>query len=253
MANNPLKKFKKLQTTNYDQQIKAQKFKKLSKKSFRRQSITHNVFSKINKLKELSEENEESLLSDEEIQNISFELSNVNEMNDLLDQFSNKSDEKVDIEYEGTTNEEGIDIIDEFLKDSTKQLLIQNKKVFDDDILNLSKDFYNDIINNLNLKENNNYEGNDSFENNTASINTEKKLKRKSFAESKNSNILSDSITSDENIGKLKNILIGQNDTAQSYGKMISLTTKNKNSSKFIIGDTDEDKIHKIRKKKAEK
>ena len=174
-------------------------------------------------------------------------------MNDLLDQFSNKSDEKVDIEYEGTTNEEGIDIIDEFLKDSTKQLLIQNKKVFDDDILNLSKDFYNDIINNLNLKDNNNYEGNDSFENNTASINTEKKLKRKSFAESKNSNILSDSITSDENIGKLKNVLIGQNDTAQSYGKMISLTSKNKSSSKFIVGDTDEDKILEIRKKKTEK
>ena len=135
MANNPLKKFKKLQSTNYDDKIKPRNFQKVQVKVRRRQSNFDNLqLTMNNKLKELIEENEESFFQDEDINNISFELSNVNDMEDLLDNFSNKSDEKINLEFESTTNEEGIQLIDEFLKESTKQI-VNNRKKFDKDVV----------------------------------------------------------------------------------------------------------------------
>ena len=268
MANNPLKRFKKLQSTNYDDnKIKARNFQKLSVKSKRRQSNLDNLqFKMNNKLKELIEENEESFFQDEDINNISFELSNVNDMEDLLDNFSNKSDEKIGLDFESTTNEEGIQIIDEFLKESTKQIL-SNKKVFDKDVVKMSEDYYNDLVENLNtinLVRNNtnknvieNFERMDSANSNSINLITEKEKDKnlsikKTFLDKRGSNYYSESYNTsdDNNTPNFKKDLV--DNTTQSFGKFVLFGTKNKTSSKFIMDEFDEDKIIQIRKKKPD-
>ena len=102
-----------------------------------------------NKLHQLLEEKDDLMQDDEDIQNISFSLSQCDDMNDLLDNFSNKSDEKLEFEYESTTNEEGLEMIEDFLKESTRQIL-NNKKGFDEDVKKMTNDFYNDLIKNIN-------------------------------------------------------------------------------------------------------
>ena len=253
MANNPLKKFKKLQSTNYDDKIKPRNFQKVQVKVRRRQSNFDNLqLTMNNKLKELIEENEESFFQDEDINNISFELSNVNDMEDLLDNFSNKSDEKINLEFESTTNEEGIQLIDEFLKESTKQI-VNNRKKFDKDVVNMTEEYYSNLVNEINM---NIIPSNTTKQVNSNSINiiTEKNLSiKKNYLnnlDKRGSNILSESMTSEDN-SKLRKDLIGQSDnTTQS--KFFSFATKNKSSSKFIMDNLDDDKIIQIRKKKPE-
>ena len=265
MANNPLKKFKKLQSTNYDDKIKPRNFQKVQVKVRRRQSNFDNLQLTVgDKLKELIEENEESFFQDEDINNISFELSNVNDMEDLLDNFSNKSDEKINLEFESTTNEEGIQLIDEFLKESTKQI-VNNRKKFDKDVVNMTEEYYNNLVNEINMniipsnttkQVNKNFERMDSVNSNSINIITEKNLSiKKNYLnnlDKRGSNILSESMTSEDNY-KLRKDLIGQSDnTTQSNGKFFSFATKNKSISKFIMDNLDDDKIIQIRKKKPE-
>ena len=267
------KTFKKLATMNFGEpEPQEKKFQRVSLRSKRRQSNFNLIsYQMSNKLKELIEKNEEYAEEEEEeeedIKNISFELLNVNDMADLLDNFSDKSDEKIELEFQSTTNEEGIELIEEYLKESTKQIL-EGRKGFDKEAKKLSEEFYNDFIKNLdknklntendidNLKKNldislnrgNSKEEYNSFLDNFNNIIDNK---RKSYMESKGSNMISESCTSGDNTPKLKYFL-GQSDS-QKNGKIFSLNNKYKNSSKFIVDEADEeklDKIIKIRKKK---
>jgi hypothetical protein len=237
MANNLLKKFKKLQSTNYDDKIKPRNFQKVQVKVRRRQSNFDNLqLTMNNKLKELIEENEESFFQDEDINNISFELSNVNDMEDLLDNFSNKSDEKINLEFESTTNEEGIQLIDEFLKESTKQIIDKRKK-FDKDVVKMTEEYYSNLVNELkdiipkNTTKNKNIERMDSINSNS--------MIKKNYLDNRGSNYLSESMTSEDYL-KLKKELIGQNDNttnAQNNGKFYSFWNKKKSNSKFYIDE----------------
>ena len=196
-------------------------------------------------LHDLLEENEEEMQEEEDIQNISFSLSNCDDMNDLLDNFSNKSEEKFELEYESTTNEEGLELIEDFLKESTKQIL-NNKKGFDEDVKKISNEFYNNLIKNINIQKD-----------------IKKNIKPHYLDKTKNTNYMtkSESITSDEQT-KFKNDLIGQtfeNKDGDIYGKVFSLKSKNslisreKNSSQYIAEEDEEDKIIEIKKKKIQK
>ena len=270
------KTFKKLATMNFGEpEPQEKKFQRVSLRSKRRQSNFNLIsYQMSNKLKELIEKNEEYAEEEEEeeedIKNISFELLNVNDMTDLLENFSDKSDEKIELEFQSTTNEEGIELIEDYLKESTKQIL-ENRKGFDKDAKKLSEEFYNDFIKNLdknklntendidNLKKNldvslnrgNSKEEYNSFIDNFNNIIDNK---RKSYMESKGSNMISESYTSGDNTPKLKYFL-GQSDS-QKNGKIFSLNNKYKNSSKFIVDEADEEKLDKIieiRKKKSGK
>ena len=270
------KTFKKLATMNFGEpEPQEKKFQRVSLRSKRRQSNFNLISCQMsNKLKELIEKNEEYAEEEEEeeedIKNISFELLNVNDMTDLLENFSDKSDEKIELEFQSTTNEEGIELIEDYLKESTKQIL-ENRKGFDKDAKKLSEEFYNDFIKNLdknklntendidNLKKNldvslnrgNSKEEYNSFIDNFNNIIDNK---RKSYMESKGSNMISESYTSGDNTPKLKYFL-GQSDS-QKNGKIFSLNNKYKNSSKFIVDEADEEKLDKIieiRKKKSGK
>ena len=270
------KTFIKLATMNFGEpEPQEKKFQRVSLRSKRRQSNFNLIsYQMSNKLKELIEKNEEYAEEEEEeeedIKNISFELLNVNDMTDLLDNFSDKSDEKIELEFQSTTNEEGIELIEDYLKETTKQIL-ENRKGFDKDAKKLSKEFYNDFIKNLdknklntendidNLKKNldislnrgNSKEEYNSFIDNFNNIIDNK---RKSYMESKGSNMISESYTSGDNTPELKYFL-GQSDS-QKNGKIFSLNNKYKNSSKFIVDEADEEKLDKIieiRKKKSGK
>ena len=270
------KTFKKLATMNFGEpEPQEKKFQRVSLRSKRRQSNFNLIsYQMTNKLKELIEKNEEYAEEEEEeeedIKNISFELLNVNDMTDLLDNFSDKSDEKIELEFQSTTNEEGIELIEDYLKETTKQIL-ENRKGFDKDAKKLSEEFYNDFIKNLdknklntendidNLKKNldislnrgNSKEEYNSFIDNFNNIIDNK---RKSYMESKGSNMISESYTSGDNTPELKYFL-GQSDS-QKNGKIFSLNNKYKNSSKFIVDEADEEKLDKIieiRKKKSGK
>ena len=270
------KTFKKLATMNFaEEEPKEKRFQRASLRSKRRQSNFNLIsYQMSNKLKELIEKNEESDEEEEEeeddIKNISFELLDINDMTDLLDNFSDKSDEKIELEFQSTTNEEGIELIEDYLKESTKQIL-ENRKGFDKDAKKLSEEFYNDFIKNLdknklntendidNLKKNldislnrgNSKEEYNSFIDNFNNIIDNK---RKSYMESKGSNMISESYTSGDNTPELKYFL-GQSDS-QKNGKIFSLNNKYKNSSKFIVDEADEEKLDKIieiRKKKSGK
>ena len=270
------KTFKKLATMNFGEpEPQEKKFQRVSLRSKRRQSNFNLIsYQMTNKLKELIEKNEEYAEEEEEeeedIKNISFELLNVNDMTDLLDNFSDKSDEKIELEFQSTTNEEGIELIEDYLKETTKQIL-ENRKGFDKDAKKLSEEFYNDFIKNLdknklntendidNLKKNldislnrgNSKEEYNSFIDNFNNIIDNK---RKSYMESKGSNMISESYTSGDNTPKL-NYFLGQSDS-QKNGKIFSLNNKYKNSSKFIVDEADEEKLDKIieiRKKKSGK
>ena len=270
------KTFIKLATMNFGEpEPQEKKFQRVSLRSKRRQSNFNLIsYQMTNKLKELIEKNEEYAEEEEEeeedIKNISFELLNVNDMTDLLDNFSDKSDEKIELEFQSTTNEEGIELIEDYLKETTKQIL-ENRKGFDKDAKKLSEEFYNDFIKNLdknklntendidNLKKNldislnrgNSKEEYNSFIDNFNNIIDNK---RKSYMESKGSNMISESYTSGDNTPELKYFL-GQSDS-QKNGKIFSLNNKYKNSSKFIVDEADEEKLDKIieiRKKKSGK
>lgn len=270
------KTFIKLATMNFGEpEPQEKKFQRVSLRSKRRQSNFNLIsYQMSNKLKELIEKNEEYAEEEEEeeedIKNISFELLNVNDMTDLLDNFSDKSDEKIELEFQSTTNEEGIELIEDYLKETTKQIL-ENRKGFDKDAKKLSEEFYNDFIKNLdknklntendidNLKKNldvslnrgNSKEEYNSFIDNFNNIIDNK---RKSYMESRGSNMISESYTSGDNTPELKYFL-GQSDS-QKNGKIFSLNNKYKNSSKFIVDEADEEKLDKIieiRKKKSGK
>lgn len=250
------KTFKKLATTNLDEKFQSRVLPNLPIKKRRRQSNLDNpLYKSIYGLNELQEQNEEYLEEEEEedIQDISFELSNLNDMNDLLDNFSNKSDDKVELEFESTTKEEGIQLIEDYLKENTKQIF-ENKKGLDKEAVNMSKEFYKDLINDLKNNDNdlsknliiqrnstnksnkddfNSY--NDNYSNNNIMKINDKK--RKSYKESKGSYMYSESGTSEDYTPKLKNYFLGQNDT----GKMFSLKNKNRSSSKYIIDEEDKE------------
>ena len=270
------KTFIKLATMNFGEpEPQEKKFQRVSLRSKRRQSNFNLIsYQMTNKLKELIEKNEEYAEEEEEeeedIKNISFELLNVNDMTDLLDNFSDKSDEKIELEFQSTTNEEGIELIEDYLKETTKQIL-ENRKGFDKDAKKLSEEFYNDFIKNLdknklntendidNLKKNLDISlnrGNSKEEYNSFIDNFDNIIdnKRKSYMESKGSNMISESYTSGDNTPKL-NYFLGQSDS-QKNGKIFSLNNKYKNSSKFIVDEADEEKLDKIieiRKKKSGK
>ena len=268
------KTFKKLVTMNFaEEEPKEKRFQRASLRSKRRQSNFNLIsYQMSNKLKELIEKNEESDEEEEEeeddIKNISFELLNINDMNDLLDNFSDKSDEKIELEFQDTTNEEGIELIDEYLKESTKQFL-ENRRGFDKEAKKLGEEFYTDFIENLNIDNVNNnndidnlkknleinlIRGNSKEDYNSLNDNPIIDIKRKSYMESKGSNMIYESYTSDDNTPKLKYYL-GQSDS-QKNGKIFSLSNKYKNNSKFIVDEADEEKLDKIvevRKKKSGK
>jgi hypothetical protein len=213
-----------------------------------------------NKLKELIEENEESFFQDEDINNISFELSNVNDMEDLLDNFSNKSDEKIGLDFESTTNEEGIQIIDEFLKESTKQIL-SDKKTFDKDVVKMSEEYYNDLVDNLNtnlIRNNTNKNVNenfirmDSINSNSINLIAEKEKNfsnKKSFLDKRVSNYYSENFNTsdDNNTPNFKKELY--DNRTQSFGKLLSLGTKNKTSTNYMTEEFDDNKIIQMKKK----
>ena len=112
----------------------------------------------------------------------------------------------------------------------------------------------NIIPSNTTKQVNKNFERMDSVNSNSINIITEKNLSiKKNFLnnlDKRGSNILSESMTSEDN-SKLRKDLIGQSDnTTQSNRKFFSFATKNKSSSKFIMDNLDDDKIIQIRKKK---
>ena len=196
-----------------------------------------------NKLFDLVEKNEDIISDDDDIQNISFSLSNCDDMNDFLDNFSNKSDEQVELEYENTTNEEGFALIEDFLKENTKQIL-NSKKGFDEDAKKMAGDFYSDLVKNVVLQK-------------------EAKKVPHYLDKTKNTYYLtkSESITSEEQTLKFKNDLVGQtfenkqNDgVSYVFGKINSINSKtkslypDKNSSQSI--EDENDKIISIKKKK---
>ena len=191
---------------------------------------------------DLLEENEDEIKEEEEdIQNISFSLSNCDDMNDLLDNFSNKSDEKVELEYESTTNEEGIKLIEDYLTESTKQIL-NSKKGLDEDVKKMSNEFYSNLVKNINIQK---Y--------------IKKNVKPHYLDKTKNTNYMtkSESINSDEQI-KFKNDLIGQtmeNKENFAFGKVFSLKSKNsisggKISYQNVDEEEQDEKIIEIKKKK---
>ena len=246
------KTFKKLVTANFNEKFQKKKFLNTPIKGKRRQSNLDSSYYKNYGLNELQEQNEEFLEEEEEedIQDLSFELSNVNDMGDLLDNFSNKSDDKIELEFESTKKEEGIELIEEYLKESTKQIF-ENKKGLDKDAVNISKEFYSNLVNNLSVNDLNKninlqrYSTNKdemnsindiSNNNNYNSSNIEKfnSIKRKSYKESKGSIMISESYTSDDNTPKIKNYYLGQNT------KTFVLKNKNRSSSKFIREENDE-------------
>ena len=136
-------------------------------------------------LHDLLEENEEEMQEEEDIQNISFSLSNYDDMNDLLYNFSNKSEEKVELEYQNIINEEGLELKENFLKESTQQIW-NNKKGFDEDIKKISNEFYSNLIKNINIQKDN-----------------KKNIKPHYLDKIKNTNYMtkSESIISDEQMG----------------------------------------------------
>ena len=191
-------------------------------------------------LNDLIEVNEDEVPEDEDIQNISFSLSNCDDMNDLLENFTLKSEEKIELEYENTTNQEGLAIIEDFLRDSTKQIL-NSKKGFDEDIKKTSSEFYNDLIQNLNLPKD-----------------VKKNSKFHYLDKTKNTNYMtkSESITSDDQT-KFKNDLIGQtfehkdSDFGKNPLKTKTSMSNEKFSSQYIAEEDEEDKMIEIRKKKV--
>ena len=190
-----------------------------------------------NKLHYLLDENEDEILDEEDIHNISFSLSENEDMNDMLDNFSNKSDEKVELEFESTTNEEGLELIEDFLRETTKQIL-NNKKGFDDDIKKMSSKFYSNLVKNIAPQK--------DIEYNKAKHNNLDKTKITNY---KNQ---SESMISVET-HKFKKDEFGQN-----YSKY-SNNSKNKSKSDKIGSnsleddeDDEEDKIIEIKKKKRE-
>ena len=191
-------------------------------------------------LNDLIEVNEDEVPEDEDIQNISFSLSNCDDMNDLLENFTLKSEEKIELEYENTTNQEGLAIIEDFLRDSTKQIL-NSKKGFDEDIKKSSSEFYNDLIQNLNLPKD-----------------VKKNSKFHYLDKTKNTNYMtkSESITSDDQT-KFKNDLIGQtfehkdSDFGKNPLKTKTSMSNEKFSSQYIAEEDEEDKMIEIRKKKV--
>ena len=253
------KTFKKLATANFDEKFQKKKFLNTPIKGKRRQSNLDSSYYKNYGLNELQEQNEEFLEEEEEedIQDISFELSNVNDMGDLLDNFSNKSDDKIELEFESTKKEEGIELIEEYLKESTKQIF-ENKKGLDKDAVNISKEFYSNLVNNLSVNDlnkninlqrystnkdemnsindiiNNNSNNNNYNNYNSSNIEKFNSIKRKSYKESKGSIMISESYTSDDNTPKIKNYYLGQNT------KTFVLKNKNRSSSKFIREENDE-------------
>jgi len=204
-----------------------------------------------NKLHNILDENEEDIIEEEDIHNISFSLSENDDMNDLLDNFSNKSDEKVKLEFESTKNEEGLELIEDFLRETTKQIL-NNKKGFDEDIKKMSSEFYTDLVKKIAPHKDIDY--------NKANPNYLDKTKNTNY---KNQ---SESMISDEATHKYKNDLIGQTyekrqseEFGHNYSKF-SNNSKNKSKSNSIDKidsnsieeeeDDDEDKIIQIKKKK---
>ena len=198
-------------------------------------------------LNDLIEVNEDEAPEEEDIQNLSFSLSNCEDMNDLLEVFSNKSnksEEKIELEYESTTNDEGLELIEDFLRESTKQIL-NSKKGIDEDVKKMSSEFYSDLIQNLNIPKD------------------KKNDKQVYLDKTKNTNYMtkSESITSDDQI-RFKNDLIGKenkdSDYHFGYGKVSSLKSKTsmsneRNSSQYFGEENEEDKIIEIRKKKVKK
>ena len=221
---------------------------------FQKKSKSHSIAKIQNKipmrkiksqLNDLIEVNEDETPEEEDIQNLSFSLSNCEDMNDFLENFSNKSnksEEKIELEYESTTNEEGLELIEDFLRESTKQIL-NSKKGFDDEIKKMSSDFYTDLIQNVNIP---------------------KDIKKKVYLDkTKNTNYMtkSESITSDDQT-KFKNDLLAkenkENDFHYGFGKVPTLKSKTsmsneRNSSQYMGEEDEEDKIIEIRKKKAVK
>jgi hypothetical protein len=205
-----------------------------------------------NKLHNLLDENEEDIIEEEDIHNISFSLSENDDMNDMLDNFSNKSDEKVEIEFESTTNVEGLELIEDFLRETTKQIL-NNKKGFDEDIKKMSSDFYSNLVKKIAPQKDIDYS----------------KVKPNYLDKTKNTNYKnqSESMISDEATRKFKNDLIGQTsekrrseEFTHNYSKY-SNNSKNKSKTNSInkIGsnsleeeeeEDDNDKIIEIKKKK---
>ena len=204
-----------------------------------------------NKLHNILDENEEEIIDEEDIHNISFSLSENDDMNDLLDNFSNKSDDKVQLEFESTTNEEGMELIEDFLRETTKQIL-NNKKGFDEDIKKMSSEFYKDLVKKVIPPKDIDYN----------------KSKPNYLDKTKNTNYKnqSESMISDEATNKFKNDLIGQTfekrqseEFGHNYTKY-SNNSKNKSKSKSIDKidsnsleeeeEEDEDKIIEIKKKK---
>ena len=200
-----------------------------------------------NKLHNILDENDEEIIEEEDIHNISFSLSENDDMNDLLDNFSNKSDEKVELEFESTTNEEGLELIEDFLRETTKQIL-NNKKGFDEDIKKMSSEFYSDLVKKIAPQK-------------------DDKSKQNYLDKTKNTNYKnqSESMISDEATHKFKNDLNGQpfekrqsEEFGHNYSKAYSINSKKSKSSIDKIdsnsleeeGDDEEDKIIEIKKKR---
>ena len=192
-----------------------------------------------NKLHNILDENEEEIIDEEDIHNISFSLSENDDMNDLLDNFSNKSDDKVQLEFESTTNEEGMELIEDFLRETTKQIL-NNKKGFDEDIKKMSSEFYKDLVKKVIPQKDIDYN----------------KSKPNYLDKTKNTNYKnqSESMISVET-HKFKKDEFGQNNSKylnNSKNKSKSKSDKIDSNSLEEEEDDEEDKIIEIKKKKRE-
>ena len=190
-----------------------------------------------NKLHYLLDENEDEILDEEDIHNISFSLSENEDMNDMLDNFSNKSDEKVELEFESTTNEEGLELIEDFLRETTKQIL-NNKKGFDDDIKKMSSEFYSNLVKNIAPQKDIEYN----------------KAKHNNLDKTKITNYKNQS----ESMISVETHKFKKDEFEQNYSKY-SNNSKNKSKSDKIDSnsleeeeDDEEDKIIEIKKKKRE-
>ena len=190
-----------------------------------------------NKLHNLLDENEDEIIDEEDIHNISFSLSDNEDMNDMLDNFSDKSDEKVELEFESTTNEEGLELIEDFLRETTKQIL-NNKKGFDDDIKKMSSEFYSNLVKTIAPEKDIEYN----------------KAKQNNLDKTKNTNYKNQS----ESMISAGTHKFKKDEFGQNYSKY-SNNSKNKSKSDKIDSnsleeeeDDEEDKIIEIKKKKRE-
>lgn len=192
-------------------------------------TITEEQLNKnIKMISHVSESMKELTKRGEEIEDISFSISNTSDINELYEKLSNKSNEKFDITYEGY-GEEVDKQFNEFVEDTLTNFVKENKG-FDKEIKNLTKNLYQDLCGSVvpDLKPRNNMNTTNNDKSKTTNLFTKAPI---------NTNI-----SQDEQAVKLRNDLSGvpimiNGDITQNtgYGKFGANSKKESESNKQTI------------------